>query len=237
MTQPDLPDWLTKVTAVTDQSLFAGALGAGALTPIIDVSQYTALLIMPVSQSIPAAGRLRVAWYDENNNGIASEGITWPTDAAGQGPAPFTVPVRYPKMQLANGAQALNNVTLWGTFRTVPGMRLGAPQTSVFFTDGGTAKAVNGVTDFGYVNSYGRHWLSFLSTGTVVQGTLVAAMTDTLGALQFVRLTDTVEAHNDAGILTVQKEVILPQNTWKLQFVCQVAGTNTVSVALVSAEQ
>lgn len=237
MTQPDLPDFQTRVTDVLDNTLFTGTLNFGGVTGFIDVSQYSSLVISNDGNLHTLAGRVAVQWADAAGVIVGIESVTWPADVAGVAPPDFTVPVRYPKAQLVNQLGAPVGVTLYGSIRNVRGLQSGIPAPTLFVTDGGTAKTVGSLTDFGYLPGGGRYFFSWISSGTTVKGSMTIAFVDNLGNLQNMRIADTTDAHVIGTGTEWHGEIIIPNVLCKLQFLCTVAGTNQLFAYLAAAGQ
>lgn len=229
MTQPDLPDWLTKVTITEDVSVYSAVLPNGNSSPILDVSAFSSLVLTSGSGSGSVAGNIELFWVDAAGNDVTHEQIAMFAIAPAGTLPPLSTPVKFPKVRVVNNTGGAQTLTLWGAIRQMHGTRGFPPYDVQYLDDGGVAKTINTTYTLGAIVGGGRFWLSFISTGTTVGGRLIATAADAGGAVRQLLLTDTVIAHGINSVLTWSGEVIIPQSDTLIQFICSATGTNLVS--------
>lgn len=237
MTQPDLPDWLTKVALTEDVTVATQVLANNQTGATVDVSAFQSVLITSSASPLVAPSRIDIVWLDIAGAVIGSEFVSGdPLNASGVIP-PAAIPIRGPKMRVINRTGASQTITIYGTIRPVGGLRGNTPQDVQVVSDGGLAKVAGTTYDLGPIIGGGLHWLYMISTALVVAGQLVCTVGDDIGLARDIVLTDTVLAHNTGGNLHWAGQVILPQSAYHLRFICTASGTNTVAAYLISLNQ
>lgn len=237
MTQPDLPDWLTKVALTADTVIDTPTLGNAVQSAVYDVSTFQSVLITSPAPS-PVGLFLTVQWYDQAGNAIDSEYVSSPVGVASATPQ-LNLPVRYPKLSImqVSGAPQSITFTVYGTIRNIRSLHARVQPDAKQYTDGGTAKVVNVAQSLGTTPPGGQYWLHFQSTGATVGGVLLLATQALVLATNLIYLTDTALAHNIGGNLNWMGQVILPRSPCTLFFLPTAAGTNTITASFISLEQ
>lgn len=237
MLPTDLPDWDTRTSPGIDVLITTLELNAGQSSPNINVGPYRAVVLSVLNASAVSAIELLVSWLDKDGQQVQSDSIQKYNAPTEFGPLSAQIPARAATFSVINYSGPLLNIDVSGTNRPTSGLTVAGYQDIAEYANPAAAMTAGTFYPLGpnpQTVSQGWHQIEFSVSGTTVGGSVYLQYGSGNSSATNALLVSTGQTVAVGTNRHYSGQVILPAQRCDLRFLCEIAGTATLTVSLIA---